>query len=90
MSALTDKVGEGELAYAVDFGDIAPGRIGNGSIVWDVPLSDPALAECTLEYRDLARGAGDEGPALLSASGETPGILVLELRSPYVYLGGRI
>jgi hypothetical protein len=26
----------------------------------------------------------------LSASGETPGILVLELRSPYVYLGGRI
>ncbi len=89
MSALTDRIGEGELGYADDFGDIAPGRIGNGSTVWEVPLSDPRLAQCALEYDNLQRSP-EGAPALSAASADRPGVLVLDMRSSYVCLGGKM
>jgi hypothetical protein len=37
---LNMKVGTDQLRYAPKYGDLAPGRIGNGTLVYDVPLTD--------------------------------------------------
>jgi len=90
-SCLTEKVGSGDLRYAPKFGDIAPGRIGNGTLVYDVPLASGAVRAGALRYENLAANAEDkQAPALHVKSAAEPGVLELRMPSSYVYLGGSL
>ncbi|MGA2618115.1 MAG: hypothetical protein ABSF26_10930 [Thermoguttaceae bacterium] len=101
--ALDGRIGEGFMAYCPKFGDLAPGRIGNGTLEYDVPL-DAALQRSAWRLEGL-RAAGRLGTVpifgagghkngtvplgrLRLADGATEG--VLEIRNPtsYVYLKG--
>ncbi|MCL2647654.1 MAG: hypothetical protein FWD61_11705 [Phycisphaerales bacterium] len=80
-------VGQGFLAYAATrFGDIAPGRVGNGTLEYSAPLADPTLAQNAATYDNLAIS----GKTLTLKDAAKPA--VLEIRNPcsYVYLAGKI
>jgi hypothetical protein len=79
--ALTAKVGEGSFVYTPKYGDLAPGRVGNGRHEWDVPLKK--LKSVALELDNL-----DDAGRVKDAS--KPGVVVLRNASSYVYLGGAL
>ena len=74
------------LGLQSKFGDIAPGRVGNGTFTYEVPLADGALA-----VENLAVGSDDKNVTVLRVrdSGK-PGVLILRMPSSYVYLGGNV
>ena len=77
------------LGLQARFGDIAPGRIGNGALEYAVPLADGAFRAGALAAENLASKADDDkGPALHLKDPAAPGVLVLRMPSSYVYLGG--
>jgi hypothetical protein len=81
---LKGKVGSGSLAYTPKFGDLAPGRIGNGTLEYDVPVA-------TADYRTAALVAENlEQQALRVKDAARPGTLVLRMPSSYVYLKGSL
>jgi hypothetical protein len=84
-------VGKGDLRYSPRYGDLAPGRVGNGTHSYDVPLADGSFRGGALESRNLACRAEDGRPPAVHVkdSGDA-GVLVLRLPSSYVYLGGRL
>jgi hypothetical protein len=75
-----------EMKYQEKLGDHAPGRVGNGTIEYDVPLADPALPRTALVYENVA---GGEGGAMRVVNPDKPGVLVLRMPSSYVYLSGQ-
>jgi hypothetical protein len=78
------KIGVDSLAYAQKFGDLAPGRLGNGTLEYDVPLADGAYRTGALLADNLAeRSAHVKDPS-------RPGTLVLRMPSSYVYLTGTL
>jgi len=72
-------------------GDIAPGRVGNGTFTYQVPLTDRALASTALAFENLAADR-DDGPApvLRVRDAAKAGLLVLRVPSSYVHLGGEV
>lgn len=79
------------LAYARKFGDLAPGRVGNGRREWNVPLGDPALKQSALRHENLSVPASAADPASLTlADAASTGILELRMPTSYVYLGGAL
>ena len=86
---LDGRVGEGYLKYAADYGDVAPGRVGNGTRTWTVPLDADVLETCALAFDNLGPGGLREA-TLCVASPERPGVFVLDMPSSYVYLGGQL
>lgn len=89
--ALKENVGEGGLRYSPKFGDLAPGRVGNGTHEYDVPLASGAFREGALLVENLASTADDrQRPALHLKNQEQPGLLVIRMPSSYVYLGGEL
>ena len=81
--ALAGKIGEGFMAYCGKFGDLAPGRIGNGVLEYRVPL-DTELEKSAWRFENLqAAGAG-----LGARDASRPGILEIRNPSSYVYLKG--
>jgi hypothetical protein len=87
---LNTTVGSNDLRYAPKYGDLAPGRIGNGSHVWNVPL-EPSLRPAALSAENLAFMEEDKlAPALHIKDAAKPGELVLRMPSSYVYLGGEL
>ncbi len=88
---LDQEVGKGDLCYAPKYGDIAPGRIGNGTHVYQVPLASGAARGGALRWENLACTEDDqEAPALHVRSAESPGVLELRMPSSYIYLGGSL
>lgn len=81
-------VGTDQLRYSPALGDLAPGRIGNGTDVWDVPLDEARLKAVALETRNLAAASG--GGAIGIKDAGQPGEWVLRMPSSYVYLGGKV
>jgi len=72
------------LGLQRQFGDIAPGRVGNGTFTYEVPLADGALA-----VENLAAGSDDNGATVLRVKNAGKGgVLILRMPSSYVYLGG--
>jgi hypothetical protein len=84
VGSLKTAVGKDDLRYSPKLGDLAPGRVGNGVLEYEVPVGSADLAEAALEYRNLKAGAA----GLEAADAKTPGVLVLRMPSSYVYLSG--
>ena len=83
-SCLTGKTGVGALAYTPKYGDLAPGRIGNGMLEYDVPVRSAAYRSGALTTENL-----DEG-AVRVRDASQPATLVLRMPSSYVYLTGTL
>jgi hypothetical protein len=78
-------VGKDDLRYSPKYGDLAPGRVGNGLLEYAVPVASADLAAAAMEYAGLV--ATDEGTA--TRDGADRGTLVLRMPTSYVYLSGR-
>lgn len=84
VGSLKTAVGKDDLRYSPKLGDLAPGRIGNGVLEYEVPVGSAELAEAALMYQNLKAGAA----GLEAADGKSAGVLVLRMPSSYVYLSG--
>jgi hypothetical protein len=81
---LTQKTGADALVYTPRYGDLAPGRVGNGTLEFDVPVTSGAYRGGALTAENLA----DEAVRVRDAA--RPGVLVLRMPSSYVYLTGTL
>jgi hypothetical protein len=83
--ALTGRIGQDSFAYCRKFGDLAPGRIGNGTLEYTVPLDDN-LERVAWRFENLHTPDGRLSIRDSSRDG------VLEIRNPssYVYLKGEV
>lgn len=85
---LKAKAPEADLGYLKDFmPGYNGGVVGNGYHRYAPELAGGGLAAGAEVYENLAAGGT---PALHPAAGGKPGVAVIEMSSPYVYLGGRI
>src|SRR5208283_5203846 len=76
------------LGMCRKLGDIAPGRIGNGTLEYDVPLANGSFRGGALVTENLA--THEEDPSSSAAvhvkDAARPGVLVIDMPSSYVYL----
>jgi len=72
------------LAYTRPYGDLAPGRVGNGTLEYDVPLARGAYKLGALTADNL-----DDEPLRVRDSAH-PGLLIVRMPSSYVYLTGTL
>lgn len=87
----TMKVGQSFLRYTPKYGDIAPGRVGNGTLEYDVPLADGVFRYSALKADNLACKADDKkDPAVHVQDAAQPGLLEIRMPSSYVYLSGEL
>ncbi|MCW8131148.1 MAG: hypothetical protein KIS92_12435 [Planctomycetota bacterium] len=83
------EVGKESLRYAPDFGDLAPGRVGNGLLEYHVPLANGAFRNAAVLVVNLAARAEDgKDPAIHAIDDAKDGVLELRMPSSYVYLTG--
>jgi hypothetical protein len=88
---LNGKVGENALRYTPKYGDLAPGRIGNGTLEYDVPLADGTFRTGALTADNLACTAEDkQTPAVHVKDTTQPAVLIVRMPSSYVYLSGAL
>ncbi|HUW56108.1 MAG TPA: hypothetical protein VMZ92_05695 [Planctomycetota bacterium] len=66
------------------FGTHPPGRVGNGTHEYDVPVGDASLKLSALTYENVAPAGG----GLRVTDAAKPGVLVVRVPSSYVYLTG--
>src|SRR5262249_18618156 len=87
---LNARAGDPALAYSVNlFGDLAPGRIGNGALEYNVPLKSGEFRAGALTAENLACNSEDHaGPAVHVTDAAQPATLIIRMPSSYVYLGG--
>jgi RNA polymerase sigma-70 factor (ECF subfamily) len=77
-------VADGNLAYSARmFGDIANGRIGNGTVEYNAPLQSEEFRDSALTYENL-----DDAAHVKDAARD--GVLVIRMPSSYVYLTGQL
>jgi hypothetical protein len=89
--SLTAKIGEASFRHSRRWGDIAPGRVGNGTLEYDVPLAGGAFRGGALTAANLAAKSEDKaGPAVHVKDPNEPGVLDIRMPSSYVYLDGRL
>ncbi|MCL2648788.1 MAG: hypothetical protein FWD61_17615 [Phycisphaerales bacterium] len=82
---MNQTTGEGPMTYLknVEGGTLPPGRIGNGTIEYNVPLANGAFRGGALLAENLNDNAHIKDPA-------KPATLVIRMPSSYVYLGGEL
>ncbi|HYE05974.1 MAG TPA: hypothetical protein VEL07_10705 [Planctomycetota bacterium] len=73
-----------DVHYAAAYGDVAPGRMGNGVHEWAVPLRQATLVGVALE----CSGVRDGKTGLVVADAAKPGVIVLRVPTSYVFLTG--
>ncbi|MGA2500247.1 MAG: hypothetical protein ABSH20_21105 [Tepidisphaeraceae bacterium] len=76
----------GQLRYSAKFGDRAPGRIGNGTHEYTLPLAAGAYRDGMLFVDNIEDTPA--GPRVKDAA--KPAEIVLRMPSSYVYLGGAL
>jgi hypothetical protein len=81
---LTGKTGAGPLVYTTAYGDLAPGRVGNGTLEYDVPLKGGVYRTGALAVENL------EESAVRVHDPARPASLILRMPSSYVYLTGAL
>jgi hypothetical protein len=83
--------GRDGLGQQAKLGDIAPGRVGNGTLEYDVPLADGTFRGGALVAENLATKAeGAKEAAVAVKDAAKPGVIVIRMPSSYVYLGGEL
>ncbi|MCW8132403.1 MAG: hypothetical protein KIS92_18795 [Planctomycetota bacterium] len=83
--------GQGALYYTPKMGDLANGRVGNGTLEYTVPLGDPGVLGAFLSAQNLAWKAQDHAPGALHAKDPAqPAEFILRMPSGYVYLTGEL
>jgi hypothetical protein len=82
---LTMRTGAAALCYTPRYGDLAPGRLGNGTLEYDVPLAGGAYRAAVLAADNL-----DEKRVRVKDAAARPGVLILRMPSSYVYLTGTL
>ncbi len=88
---LHQKVGSGSMAYLTGYGDLAQGRIGSGSLEYNVPLADGGFRGGAWKAENLACKAEEPaGAAVHVKDPSQPGVLEIEMPSSYVYLAGEL
>ncbi len=88
---LTAKVGEGAMAFLRQFGDLNEGRVGTGTLEYEVPLADGGFRDAALAVENLAcRQEAPAEAAVHVADPAQPGTLELDLPTSYVYLTGQL
>jgi hypothetical protein len=86
--ALKSRAPQGDLVYLKDFfPGYTGGVVGNGYHRYAPDLASGGLAAGADVYENLTAGGS---PALHLKAGGKPGVAVVQLSSPYVYLGGRL
>ncbi|MFB3890762.1 MAG: hypothetical protein ACE15C_01935 [Phycisphaerae bacterium] len=80
--------GKDNLRYTPAFGDLAPGRVGNGTLEYD-PQFDTALPRNALRCENLKIEPGGQ-IFLRVADASKPGVLEIRMPSSYVYLAGSL
>jgi hypothetical protein len=83
-----DVVGQGDMCYSPDYGDLAPGRVGNGSFTWTMPIAGGAWRAGALSADNVADY--DVSPRVRADDASKPGVIVVRMPSSYVYLGGSV
>jgi hypothetical protein len=83
---LKQKVGEGSMAFLRNYNDRTAGRIGSGTLEYDVPLTGEVFRSGALAAENLA----SNGRGVRVAKPDAPGRLEIEMPCSYVYLTGRI
>jgi RNA polymerase sigma factor (sigma-70 family) len=77
--------------YAVADGDLANGRVGNGTLEYDVPLADGTFRAGALSVTNIALQHDDQQtPAAHVKNADQPGELIIRMPCSYVYLGGDV
>jgi len=90
-ACLKTAVGQEELRYTPQYGDLANGRIGNGSLEYTVPLASGDFRLGALGVRNLACESEDrQTPAVHVKNAAELGSFVLRMPSSYVYLSGEV
>jgi len=88
---LKTKIGEGFMAYAVNYGDLTTGRIGSGTLEYEVPLADGTFRTGAWKAENLAsRSEDNAGPAVHVKDAMQPGLLEIRMPCSYVYLDGEV
>jgi len=88
---IAGEVGKGSLRYLPEYGDIAPGRVGNGRLEYELPVAEGAFRRSVLRAENLvSKGEDGKSPALHLENPELPGVLELRMPSSYVYLTGKL
>ena len=91
---LDTKIGEGDLKHLPGFGDLAPGRVGNGKLEYDVPLLGVNGPTTFIAFENLqgyaARLGVEPRDPLIGVTGKGPSVLILRMPSSYLYLTGEL
>ena len=88
--SLKGVVGQGSLRYSPKWGDLSAGRIGNGTLEYDVPLAEAIFVKSALTADNVAaKGQDQQSPALHVKDGGKPAVLDIRMPSGYVYLTGQ-
>lgn len=89
--SLNAKVGEGAFRHSPKWGDLAPGRVGNGTLEYGVPLASGEFRRGALAADNLAAKSEDNAaPAVHVKDAGKPGVLEIRMPSSYVFLDGSI
>lgn len=81
---MTMKTGQASLRYTPKDGDLAPGRVGNGTLEYDMPVTTPAWRGGAFSSDNLEDGR------VRVKDGARPGVLVVRMPTSYVYLTGKL
>jgi hypothetical protein len=81
---MTMKTGESSLRYTPKDGDLAPGRVGNGTLEYEMPVASPAWRGGAFSSDNLEDGR------VQVKDGAKPGILIVRMPTSYVYLTGKL
>jgi hypothetical protein len=77
------------LYYTAQLGDLSNGRVGNGKVIWQIPLVDLARHALTLDNIATV-AAGGAGPLVHAQDAQKPASFVLRRSCSYVYLKGML
>jgi hypothetical protein len=80
----------GQMRYAPRFGDLTLGRVGNGTLEYDLPLAGGRFRDGMLQVDNLADADKPSGPTIFVKDAAEPATLVFRMPSSYVYLGGEL
>jgi hypothetical protein len=81
---MTMKTGQDSLRYTPKDGDLAPGRVGNGLLEYDMPVATPAYRGGAFWIENLEDGR------VRVKDASKPGVLVVRMPTSYVYLTGKL